>query len=94
MIIKKFTAKTEDEAVALARKELGEGIVIMNVKNIRKKGLFSIFRRQQKEVTVALEEEELKKSRSAAPGDDLKSAVEAVSRIARTVENEEDLKKI
>ena len=85
MIIKKFTGKTEEEATAAARKELGEGIVIMNVRNIRKKGLFSIFRRQLKEVTVALEEEELKKGRQSAQ-DDLKGAVEAVSRLARSSE--------
>lgn len=40
MIIKKYTGKTEDEAVLLAKKELGNGIVIMNVKNVKKKGIF------------------------------------------------------
>ncbi|MCR5734885.1 MAG: flagellar biosynthesis protein FlhF [Lachnospiraceae bacterium] len=57
MIIKKFEGKTEEEAVALAKKELGNGVVIMNVRNARKKGLFSIFRRAKIEVTVALEDE-------------------------------------
>ena len=88
MIIKKFTAKTEDEAVAAAKKELGDNIVIMNVKNIRKKGLFSIFRRQMKEVTVALEEEELAKRSPKSGDDDLRSVVEAVSKIARSSEEE------
>lgn len=58
MIIKKFQAKTEEAALELARKELGSGIVVMNVKKVKKKGLFSIFKPQQVEVTVALEEEE------------------------------------
>lgn len=58
MIIKKFQAKTEEAALELARKELGSGIVVMNVKKVKKKGLFSIFKPQQIEVTVALEEEE------------------------------------
>ena len=38
MIIKKYTAKTEKEAIEAAKKELGENIVIMNVKNAKKKG--------------------------------------------------------
>lgn len=57
MIIKKFHGKTESEAVNNARKELGPGAVIMNVKNTRKKGLFAFLRPQIVEVTVALEEE-------------------------------------
>ena len=38
MIIKKFTAKTENEAREAARKDLGERAVVMNVKEVRKKG--------------------------------------------------------
>lgn len=57
MIIKKFLGKTEEEAVENAKKELGTGIVIMNVKNVKKKGFFSFFKREKVEVTVALEEE-------------------------------------
>ena len=60
MIIKKFTAKTENEAVEAAKKELGEGIVIMNVKQVKPKGLFSAFKPKQTEVTVALEEEQVR----------------------------------
>lgn len=58
MIIKKYQAKTEAEAVELAKKELGQGVVIMNVRNVKKKGIFSIFRSRQVELTVALEDEE------------------------------------
>ncbi|MCM1540047.1 MAG: flagellar biosynthesis protein FlhF [Blautia sp.] len=57
MIIKKFVGKTEEEAVESAKKELGGGIVIMNVKDVKAKGLASLFRSKQVEVTVALEEE-------------------------------------
>jgi len=57
MIIKKFQGKTEAEAVESAKKELGNGIVIMNVRNVKKKGLFSFLKPQMVEVTVALEEE-------------------------------------
>lgn len=57
MIIKKFVGKTEEEAVEAAKKELGNGVVIMNVKNVKRKGLFAAFRSKQMEVTVALEDE-------------------------------------
>ena len=77
MIIKKFQAKTEEAALELARKELGSGIVVMNVKKVKKKGLFSIFKPQQVEVTVALEEEEKQNFREA---------VAKVSEIARQSE--------
>lgn len=57
MIIKKFVGKTEEEAVEAAQKELGSGVVIMNVKTVERKGLKALFRSKQIEVTVALEEE-------------------------------------
>ena len=57
MIIKKFQAKTENEAVELAKKELGNNVVIMNVRNVKRKGLLSFLKPQLTEVTVALEEE-------------------------------------
>lgn len=60
MIIKKYTAKTEDDAVNAAKKDLGNGIVIMNVKTVKPSGLFRIFKSNQVEVTVALEEEKEK----------------------------------
>ena len=57
MIIKKFLGKTEEEAVATAKKELGSNVVIMNVKNMKKRGIFFFFRKPLVEVTAALEEE-------------------------------------
>ena len=36
MIIKKYLAKTEKEAIEIAKKDLGENVVIMNVKNTSK----------------------------------------------------------
>lgn len=57
MIIKKFQGKTENEAVEAAKKELGNNIVIMNVRNVKKKGILRFFRPDIMEVTVALEEE-------------------------------------
>ncbi len=57
MIIKKFQGKTESEAVESAKKELGSNVVVMNVRNVKKKGFFGFLRPQLTEVTVALEEE-------------------------------------
>lgn len=83
MIIKKFQGKTEDEAMEAAKKELGNGVVVMNVKQVKRKGLFSIFKPQMVEVTVALEEEPVQ-SPAASVG--LREAVEAVSQIAKAEE--------
>ena len=57
MIIKKFVGKTEEDALEAAKRELGGGVVIMNVKNVKRKGLAALFRPRQTEITVALEEE-------------------------------------
>ena len=57
MIIKKFQGKTEDEATQLARKELGDSVVIMNVRSFKKKGFLALFRKPMVEITAALEDE-------------------------------------
>ncbi len=57
MIIKKFTAKTEKEALENAKKELGDGVVVMNVRDVKARGFFSFLKPHMTEVTVALEEE-------------------------------------
>ena len=57
MIIKKFQGKTEAQAVESAKKELGSNVVIMNVRNVKNKGLLSFLKPQVVEVTVALEDE-------------------------------------
>ena len=69
MIIKKFVGKTEEEALEAARKELGSGIVTMNVKTVKQKGMRGLLGSKQVEVTVALEEEKesLKAVRREAP---------------------------
>ncbi len=56
MIIKKFTAKTEEEATRQAKSELGENAVVMNVRTVKPAGFFGFFKRAQTEVTAAVEE--------------------------------------
>ena len=58
MIIRKFIAKTENEATAAAKKELGEGMVIMNVRYVKPKGPFSFLKKKQVELTAAKEDDE------------------------------------
>ena len=58
MIIKKFIGKNEEEATALARKELGETIVIMNVRKVKAKPPFAFLKSKRVEVTAAVEEED------------------------------------
>ncbi|WP_024866510.1 hypothetical protein [Butyrivibrio sp. FCS014] len=67
MIIKKYVGKTESEATEEAKRELGQNIVVMNVRPAKKSGFFSFFQAQKIEVTVALEEESEKPVRTYSP---------------------------
>lgn len=58
MTIKKCQGKTQEEAIAKAKEELGEGAVVMNVKEIKPHGLFQSFKKSTFEVTAAMEERE------------------------------------
>lgn len=57
MIIKKYTGKTEEEAIETARKELGSGVVVMSARLVKKKGILGLFAAPVMEVTVALEDD-------------------------------------
>lgn len=57
MIIKKYTARLEKDAIEAAKKDLGDNAVIMNVKQTRKKGILGWLGVTVVEVTAALEEE-------------------------------------
>ena len=80
MIIKKFIGKNEEDAVNAAKKELGNGVVIMNVKMINAGGIFGFLRAKKTEVTVALEEEQDLVARQSAP--DLTAVRQAAARIS------------
>ena len=65
MVIKKFIAATEQEAVDMAKEELGSDVTIMNVKDNSPRGLFRLFKKKTVEVTAAvddLKKEELKET--------------------------------
>ena len=90
MVIKKFTGKTEVEAVEAARKELGSAVVIMNVKKNKPKGVFSFLKSMTVEVTAALEDEkELSQNGGSLPPlkapvtrtDDIAGAISDVAKL-------------
>ncbi|MCI6498593.1 MAG: flagellar biosynthesis protein FlhF [Lachnospiraceae bacterium] len=56
MIIKKFQASTEKDAILQAKEEMGSDAVVLNIKTIKHKGLKRIFKKDIVEVTAALEE--------------------------------------
>lgn len=56
MIIKKFQAETETEAVIKAKDEMGSGAVVLNIKTIKHRGISRLFKKNYVEVTAAIEE--------------------------------------
>ncbi len=56
MIIKKFTASTEKEAILLAKEELGTDAIVMNIKKNLPKGVYKLFRKPSVEITAAVDE--------------------------------------
>lgn len=56
MIIKKFQAETETEAIMMAKEEMGKDAVVLNIKTTKQKGLKRLFKKDVVEVTAALEE--------------------------------------
>lgn len=56
MIIKKFVAETEQEAVLKAKEEMGSNAVVLNIKTTKQRGFRKLFKKDSVEVTAALEE--------------------------------------
>lgn len=66
MIVKKYTAATETEAVIKAKEELGSAAVVLNVKTVKQRGIARLFKKDFVEITAALDEKE--NQSSAHPG--------------------------
>ena len=58
MIVKKFQALTETQAVLKAQEELGSGAVVLNVKTLKQRGVFRLIKKDIVEITAALEEKD------------------------------------
>ncbi len=65
MIIKKFQAQTEKEATLMAKEELGSDAIVMNIKTIKPKGIFSLFKKPRVELTAAIDENAAEKKEAA-----------------------------
>ena len=103
MVIKKYIAATENEAIALAKAELGEDVTIMNIKENNPKGLSKLFKKSSVEVTAAVDDVKKEQVRpesktAAADFEKLQQALDAGrfkpasdSKSARIEENKERL---
>lgn len=56
MIIKKFEAQTEQDAILQAKKELGKDAIITNIKTINPRGIYKLFKKTIVEVTAAVDD--------------------------------------
>lgn len=56
MIIKKFQATTEKEAILMAKDELGEDAIVMNIKTIKPGGFMKLFKKTRVELTAAIDD--------------------------------------
>lgn len=65
MTIKKFQGKTKEEATEKAKAEFGANAVIMNVKEVKSKGILGILKGSTFEVTAAMEERDVYRSKAA-----------------------------
>lgn len=57
MIIKKFQAETETEAILLAKEELGKDAIVVNMKTVKPKGLYRFFKKPMVQITAAIDDD-------------------------------------
>ena len=65
MVIRKYIAMTEEEATRLAKEDLGEAAIIMNVKKVAPHGLARFFKKASVEITAAVDDLEEKKEKDS-----------------------------
>ena len=65
MIIKKYKAPTEKEAMILAKDDLGPEAIVMNVKTIKPNGILKLVKKPRVELTAAIDDNIYEKSSSA-----------------------------
>ena len=64
MLIKKFQGATEQEALQLAKQELGKDVIITHIKSIKPKGIYRLFKKPLVEITAAVDEERVFEKKS------------------------------
>lgn len=65
MLIKKFQGASEQEALQLAKQELGKDVIITHIKKINPKGIYRLFRKPVVEITAAVDEDTLFEKKNA-----------------------------
>ncbi len=70
MIIKKYKAKSEQEAILMARDELGPEAIVMNVKIIKPGGFIRLFKKPKVELTAAIDDHMADKADSVQKKDE------------------------
>lgn len=91
MIIKKFEAPTEKDAMLMVQDELGKGAIIMNIKKISPRGLMRLFKKGKVEVTAAAEDStDSRTAESPAPADPDKSRETAARVIEKALREEKE----
>ncbi len=93
MIVKKYTAATETEAVLKAREDLGAGAVVLNVKVIKQRGLARLFKKDYVELTAALEEKELAQTVNEKKPTAMQSSVPQTEHFNAVVDNDNSIEK-
>lgn len=66
MTIDKFQGKTEEEALEKAKQQMGQDLVIMNVRVVKPKGLFGFLKTPMYEVTAAMEDKDSVQEKDAS----------------------------
>lgn len=59
MLIKKFQGASEQEALQLAKQELGKDVIITHIKSVKPKGIYRLFKKPMVEITAAVDEENI-----------------------------------
>ena len=65
MLIKKFQGASEQEALQLAKQELGKDVIITHIKSIKPKGIYRLLKKPLVEITAAVDEERIYEKKSS-----------------------------
>lgn len=89
MIIKKYKAATEKDAILMAKEELGPEAVVMNVKTIKRKGIMKLFKKNTVELTAAIDDNVVEKPAKEGYSEDAQNAIEEkINSIAKLLEQQ------
>ncbi|MBQ9277078.1 MAG: flagellar biosynthesis protein FlhF [Lachnospiraceae bacterium] len=89
MIIKKYKAATEKDAILMAKEDLGPEAVVMNVKTTKRKGIMKLFKKNTVELTAAIDDNVAEKPAKENYSEDAQNAIEEkINSIAKLLEQQ------